>query len=152
MINLQFSKDELKTLLGFLSTAGYVLHAYADEELVDEESIEKESDLIQKILKAAQAAGLKDLVEMDDCGEHLAVSMEDEELSDIPERIGSFEETVFWGKLISSLAGRDMVDAIGEDAVDKMTEEEHSEKHQEFCQKYETEFSNFGLSRLKIAE
>lgn len=149
MIKIEFSKEEYRRLLELLTVSGFVLNAYSEDE-TDEDR--EEFNLIQKVLKHAKAAGCDDMVEPDESGKYLALSNRFDDSSTVPERIEQFEETVFWGQLMSQLSSRDMVNALGEEKLEKLSDEEQVETQQSYSSVYEEEFTNHGLSRLFIRE
>lgn len=75
-----------------------------------------------------------------------SATLEDDE--EIMEYIQRYDDYTFWDKLIFNLAGRDMINKYGEEAFEKMTEEEYFKKERPFVEKYEKEFAKNGLKNF----
>ncbi|MDP3110786.1 MAG: hypothetical protein Q8M71_01635 [Thermodesulfovibrionales bacterium] len=65
--------------------------------------------------------------------------------------IDEYDDENFWDELIHSLAMRDFVEHYGKDVVAAMEMSERFEKEEPFIQKYEDEFYENGIQKLRLS-
>lgn len=65
--------------------------------------------------------------------------------------IDEYDDENFWDELIHTLATRDFVEHYGKDVVAAMEMSERFEKEEPFIQKYEDEFYENGIQKLRLS-
>ncbi|MCX5811916.1 MAG: hypothetical protein NT178_05145 [Proteobacteria bacterium] len=143
-MKINFTKEQYKTLLKIVYMGNGIVNA------VDESEDNEFTAMEEYIFSFAKNVGLEHLVEYDETEKIYYPSEKLEEDEEIIEYIQSYDDNIFWEKLIFNLARRDMENEYGRKPVEKMSEEESFVKGQPFAQKYEKEFSKNGLKNLKI--
>ncbi len=148
-MQIDFSKEEYSTFLETLEIAHWVLFAHRTDEPEDRK---RHKDFEQKIYSYAEALGFGDLITYDEELECYFPTREYDENSPARTFIDEFENETFWSELIERLAEVEMLRTLGDKKILKMTIEERLKTHYDFEQKYEKEFEEHGIERLRISK
>ncbi len=148
-MQIDFSKEEYSTFLEILEIAHWVLFAHRTDEPEDRKRYQ---DFEQKIFSYADVMGFDDLIKYNEEFERYFPTREHDENSPARPVIDEFENETFWSELIEQLAERDMLQALGDKKILKMTSEERFRAHYGFEEKYGKEFEEHGIERLEIRE
>ena len=148
-MQIDFSKEEYSTFLEILEIAHWVLFAHRTDEPQDRK---RHKDFEQKIYSYVEALGFGDLITYDEELESYFPTREHDENSPARTFIDEFENETFWSELIERLAEMEMLRTLGEKKVLKMTPEERFRANYDFEQKYEKEFEEHGIERLRIRQ
>ena len=145
-MKIEFSKNELKTLLELLYLGEY-LFSFSENNYTEKKN--KYSKLMQKIFANVEKAELKEYVERFDKNE-ICFSRKLDDDEDVQEIINNHENISFWMELIWRLADRDIEKKIGSEKFSGMDFSEQIEIRFEAEEVYEREFEKYGLKNLKI--
>jgi len=148
-MKIDFSKEEFHTLLGILEIADWVLFAHRSDRPEDRKHYQ---DFEQKIFSYAKDFEADDLISYDEKYKQYFPTQEHDENSPVRPFIEEFENDCFWSELSERLADRDMLREIGEEKILRMSSKERFITHENFEQKYQSEFESHGLNRLEIKE
>jgi len=144
-MKINFTKEQYETLIKIVYMGNGIVNA------VDESSEDNEFTAMEEyIFSFAKNVGLEHLVDHDETENKYYPSEKLEEDEEIIEYIQSYDDNIFWEKLIFNLTRRDMENKYGIETVEKMSDEEGFAKGQPIAEKYEKEFSKNGLTNLKI--
>jgi hypothetical protein len=146
-MQLELSKDELKTLLEMIYLADWVLDAHETEK---NPRTNAQRALAQKIMAQAFFLGLTDWVEY---SEELKGYFPTRKLEEWIERnryLTDYDNDTFWSELIERLAQRDFARQEGAETIRHMSIEEHFAKFQPFEDLYASEFEQHGIEHLHI--
>ena len=75
-----------------------------------------------------------------------------EEGTDVRAILDAHDDSVFWEELAERLGERDFHGIHTEEASATMSEDEYMHRHHESMDRYEDEFANHGIDRLRIVE
>ena len=146
-MQIDFSREEYRTLLEIIEIADWVLFAHRTDT---PKSLQKYSDLGQKILGFAEELGFGNLIAYDkELGKYFP-TREDDENSPARPLIEEFENASFWEELIERLIDRDMLREFGEKNLLSMTRQQRFEAYFKFEEKYQKEFEQHGIERIRI--
>ena len=145
-MKINFTKNQYETLLKAVYLGNWVVNSANEEP--DGNKFDK---LEEYLFSFAKDFDLEHYAAFDEQDETYHPSLELEEDEEVDEYIQDYDDGIFWEKLIFNLARRDMENEYGEDAVEKMPDEERYVKEQSFADKYEKEFEKNGLKNLTIA-
>jgi hypothetical protein len=149
IMQIEFSKQEFRTLLDILEIADWVINAHHSHT---PEGCKKYSEFEQKIFSHAEDFGYDDLIEYVEKHQEYFPTKKHDDNSNVMPIIKEFEEGSFWADITEGLAKRDMVRELGEKKLSAMKPEEIFVAMQEFEEKYADEFENHGLDRLEVKE
>ena len=144
-MKINFTKKQYVTLLEAVYLGIWM--ASSSEDGPEKTAID---ELGRYLFGFAKDFGLDELVDYDEENKVHYPSAEFEEGDELNALIDSYDDNVFVNKLILSLAGRDMLEKFGEEAVKKMTDEEFLKNERSFLEKYEEEFEKNGLKNLTL--
>jgi hypothetical protein len=148
-MQVDFSKEEYRTLLEILEIADWVLFAHRTDEPEDRK---KYRNFEQKIFRFAEELGFGNLITYDEEMGKYFPTREHDENSPVRPFIEEFEEENFWDELVDRLADRDMLHVIGEKKLLSMTREQRFRAHFDFEERYQEEFEKHGIKRLEIKD
>lgn len=141
-MKIEISKTQYKTLMKALFLANWVVNVHETDEPDDEfERLE------QYILSQGKFFDLKNVEYDEKHGKYYHDS--DFEMKTV-KLLDDFVDVSFWDELTERLAERDFVNALGEQAILKMSHDERFAKFYEFAEPYEAEFSKNGIDNLVI--
>ena len=145
-MKINFTKKQYETLLKAVYLGIWVTTASEDDP--EKSAID---ELGRYLFGFAGDFGLDKLVDYDEEKKTHYPSSSFEEDEELNELIDRYDDNAFLTKLIENLAGRDMLDKYGEEAIRKMTDEEFIKNERSFLEKYENEFAKNGLKNLTVA-
>lgn len=144
-MKIEFSKEQFETLLETVFLGNWLANAYDDDPEGNEFS-----ELQSYVFGLAKDFGFEELAEhSQETGSFYpsAALQEDDILNELIER---YDDNAFLDKLISNLAGRDMLNKFGEKKLHAMTDEQFFKEEGSFVQKYQEEFSKNGIQNLTV--
>lgn len=148
-MNIRLTKQELAMLLRLASLGEWVRHAFVEDgDALNNPDIEGHRQVVLKLMQTAMAAGLSEIVEIDEVSGDVIETRAFEE-----ECFGSlqgFIEETFWQELADRMAERDLVRRLGADAFDALDQWERVEQLVELAERYDNEWYENGLERLTI--
>lgn len=145
-MNININKEEYRLLLDMLSTADWVMHAYAVEE---KDYHKGHAALKNKLLSYAKEMGAEDLIEpTEELDGYYETNDYEEYVQD--NFIQPFEYKFFWDELMDRLGERDLIKSVGSEQYSQMGFVEKMSKIDDVKEKYANEFENYGLERLEI--
>jgi hypothetical protein len=144
-MKINFTKEQYELLLKLVYMGNGIVNSVADESEENEFD-----DLEGYIFSFAKDFDLEKYVEFDKEDNTYYPSQELEEDEKVIDYIQRYDDNIFWDKLLFNLIRRDMAKEYGEDAVEKMPEEEYLLKEKSFFEKYGKEFGKNGLMNLTI--
>jgi hypothetical protein len=139
-------KKQYETLLKAVYLGNWMVNSTDDEPEGNQFN-----ELEEYICSFAKDFGLKEYVVYDERDKVYYPSRMLEEDEEVDEYIECYDDYTFWDNLTSSLAGRDMVNEYGEEAIKKMSDMERFTQKQPFVERYDDEFAKNGLKNLVIA-
>lgn len=148
-MEIKLTKEQYYNLVKLITIAGWVLETVAteiDEDGIFEDEIEPMLDTEQYILSKHEDFKLKKVFK--DSDNYYSVTYELEE--EVLPLLELFAENSFWDELAHRLARRDVIEEYGESAVNSMDPLQLHEFEDEHIRKYQDEFSQNGIDRLKI--
>ena len=145
-MKIEFNQEELKALLDMAHISDWVLMAYETGDKVSTEKTMHQM-VIQKILAAAFKAGESNKVEYSEEDDQYFISEEYVQNGSAQKFINDYENETFWDELADRLAKTELAkEGIPENL------EDYINKVFEKTEKFENEFEQHGLERLKIQE
>lgn len=147
-MHLRLSDQELVTLVEMVSLAASVA-SWNHKESAGERISEFE-DLESKILEKASHSGLGDWIEFDEETQRHRVREEVEERLFFHECYEEFRNESFWDELAVRLADRDLARAIGQEAWEKLSEEERRARTTTWEKRYWDEFTRHGIDHVAV--
>lgn len=138
---------DFRLLMDLLEIAEWVLHAYRHEPPVETGPYRV---LMQKIYAQAEALGVGELVAFERRLQEYVPSQAYEQSTGIMPFVDRFVEDSFWQELAGRLAERDLVEQVGEDVYERMSEESRMRELQKLEDWYWQEFSAHGVDNLSI--
>ncbi len=148
-MKINITKKEYRLLLDILYLSDWMLTVHDSEEVPEKE---KYQDVIQKFYSYAEEMGYENLIEADKTSKKYYETKEYEDVSEVNEIIGNYNNATFWDDLVSRLAVRDAEETKGNDAVNKMSPEEKRQLLHSLKERYHEEFMTNDLANLKIKE
>lgn len=145
-MKINFTKKQYETLLKAVYLGIWVTTASEDDP--EKSAID---ELGRYLFGFAKDFGLENFVDYDKENNIHYPSASFEEDEGLNELIDKYDDNAFLTKLIENLAGRDILNKYGEDAIRNMTDEEFIKKERPFLEKYEKEFAKNGLKNLTVA-
>jgi len=147
-MTLNFTKQELLRLLVLVEIGDWVKHAQYEGDPKDNEELQLDKKVQQKILSAAFKAKFMGLVEYDMKDKEY---IETKELEDMyMPFVDEFNEEEFWTQLSDRLAQRDMVLKYGEKGMQEMDNMERAMESYDMAMVYEEVFVKDGLMNLQF--
>lgn len=143
-ISLEFTLDQYERLMKLFYCGSWLINSHRDNPLKHYEEIE------QIILRKAKEAGLTMYLDPDEVDGEIFTNRAFEEETDIQRFIEEYDDETFWQELIDRLARRDVIAEYGLPRIEMMGWRERAEKEHPFIQKYEKEFSEYGIDRLQF--
>jgi len=141
-MTLELDKRQFENLIKLVSLGNWLAGNAQDE------TIKEFDDLEQEMFAKALGAGLTDLVEKDEETDAFCPS---EGLGEILESfIEEYDLHTFWSQLSDHLAARDMRTEYSEEKLKNMCTVEHFNLISKFAEKYEEEFEENGIERLRL--
>jgi hypothetical protein len=141
-INIRMNLNQYRDLLRLVYLGDWMANAIKESPPYLFEEVE------QHILSYAKEAGMDGLVVFDhESKKYYQTADFDQEMQEI---IEDYEDYIFWEELASRLAERDLVDEIGEEAIEKMDVLEIVKAKEPFLVKYYQEFEKNGLENIYI--
>lgn len=147
-MHLRLSDQELETLVEMINLAANVASWNQKEGAADK--ISEYEDLESKILEKAGHSGLGHWMEFDEESQRLRVRQEIEEQLFSHECYDEFRNESFWDELTLRLADRDLARAIGQNAWEKLSEEQRRARTAAWEKRYWEEFSRRGVERVMV--
>ncbi|MDA0661172.1 MAG: hypothetical protein O3C60_20415 [Planctomycetota bacterium] len=150
-VTLTLSPAEYAALVDMIQIADWVITAHEEEahEAEDVPQSEPYRALRNKVLSHVEGTDLEDRFEYNEVLGGYAETAEYEVSGRYRELLDEFENRTFWEELVERLADRDLVDSVGEDAIDAMSVMERYEVREPYCETYAEEFKQNGLSNLR---
>jgi len=149
-MTLNFTKQELLRLLILAQIGDWVKHSHVEGNLKDNEELQQDKKVMQKLLSAVFKAKLNGLVEYDMKTKEY---IETRALEDIfMPFIDAFNEDMFWGQLADRLAQRDMFLKYGEEELENMDDMQRITEMIHTSGSYEDTFEQDGLLDLKLTD
>lgn len=147
-MHLRLSDQELATLVEMVSLAANVASWNHKESAGDR--IAEFEDLESKILEKASHSGLGDWIEFDEETQRHRVREEVEDRLFYHECYDEFRNESFWDELAVRLADRDLARAIGQDAWEKLGEEDRRARTAAWEKRYWDEFTRHGIDHVAV--
>lgn len=145
-MKIHFTKKEYRLLVDMLCIADWVLHS---RDMVDKPQHIEHHDLYQKLLSLHKEMGAEDIVENDDSTYYETGSYEEELMEKF---IKPYNGETFWEELVDRLAMRELSKTVGFERFQEMDIEEQAKVMTDIVNRYEDEFEEHGLDRVKILD
>ena len=145
-MQINFTKEEYRSLLDMLHIADWVIHAHKK----DIESGELEYQTVHmKLLSYYKEMESTDIVKYSEEDQEYFPSpaYEEKMLTDF---IFPYDNNVFWVELIDRLSTRDLIQEIGPDEYDALNPDERADKVLQCVEEYENEFEEHGLQNIEV--
>lgn len=140
--NVPFTKKQFEALVKLVHLGNYVVNSFRGDERLKEYD-----ELEQHVLSFSKEAGLDRRVPKDKDGFfRLSETLEDE----THQHGNRYDDDVFWDTLIELLALRDMREEHGKKELEEMNDEEYREARSNAERRYEHEFDNYGVDRIRV--
>ncbi|MCL6614132.1 MAG: hypothetical protein K6U03_05905 [Firmicutes bacterium] len=144
-MQINLTPEQYEILIKLVYLGNWVVNGALtpDERLPDFDEVEE--------LVYAQAGGLAEEMGLvrDEKGRFFpSAALEDE----LMEFIDDYEEDCFWDHLSQRLAYRDLVEELGEEAVEMMPPNERAEALYRHEERYDREFEESGLEDLRLVK
>jgi len=150
-MEIKLTKEQYENLLKIVYLGNWMINAIRSGTEGDEQ-IEKYNDIEQYIFSFAKDVGLGKYIEFDKKYNKFFPTIDFEQDEEIERYLKDYNEETFWQELADRLGTRDFIREYGEEAINKMDQEERFIKLQEFIIKYEEEFEKNGIENLKISK
>ena len=145
MIQIKFSKDEMKKLLELLNIADWVL---TSQDVEEDERKDSYMKLLQRLYKEAYENGMTEEVEFAEDVKEYFPNEEWEEKIQARDFIEEYEDATFWDELVFRLADRDIDRKMNGKPPKNF--EEHVAMFTNIQSKYEEEYEKNNLENLEI--
>lgn len=140
------TQEEFKVLFDLVYGGNVLINGLRSQE----EKVKEYSHMEQKIFEMAKDFGLEELVTYDEeFKEYMPTATYEE--NGVNDYIDAYDTQVFWEELVMRLARRDALNYAG-DVDQNITKGQLKDMQIELEEKYEQEFEEHGLMRLKITE
>jgi hypothetical protein len=143
-MTIDFSTEEVRTLVHMVSLALFVTEAAQDESCKEE--IAAMQKLADRIFEAGVRAGHRDIAEYDPAAGQFMLKEDYVNDSVYSRTIHDFEDDFFWSELAYLLAERDLRARSG----DKLDPVVHNERLRDIEEHYMDVFTDHGLDRLHL--
>jgi hypothetical protein len=143
-MSIDFSTEEVRTLVHMVSLALYVTEPAQDESC--KEQIAAMQKLADRIFEAGTRAGHRDIAEFDPAAGQFMLKEEYVNDSVYSKTIHDFEDDFFWSELAYLLAERDL-HARGGERLDPVV---HNERLRDLEEHYMDVFTDHGIDRLHL--
>lgn len=147
-MKINITNADFRTLLEMTYIAEWVITAFETGE--EKEKAKKYSEFSEKIYFLAKDFGCGKFVEYDPKYKKHYPTGEFEEVIDEMGFIDEFENESLWDNLAYRLASRDAVKELGEEAFVKLSRDKRMSLIWKIQERYDAEFSIYGLDRLEI--
>ena len=146
-IQVDLPVDQYRALIEMVQIADWVIHSHDSHPSASTASYRT---VRKAILAKANAAGMGEDFILED-GEYYE-TQDYEENSPHRKFVDEFEDTTFWDELANRLARRDLWDRFSEEEISQMSVQQRCEHVFPLESLYESEFSQHGLTRLRVVE
>lgn len=147
-MKIECTKEEFKILLDLIYAGSVLVNGMKSQE----EKVQQYAEMEQKVFAMAKDFELQNLIAYsEEYAEFMPTRAYEEEESGINEYIDAYDTKVFWEELVMRLARRDALNYVG-DVEPDMTKAQLEAMQLDLEDKYEEEFEEHGISRLKIAK
>ncbi len=141
-MEITLTKKQYQSLLKMVFLGNWLINAPRIEPIKEFDEIE------EYIFSHAEKFGLTDEVEYDEStGKTYPSEIFEDSLSPY---IDEYNQDNMWQELISILSHRDLVEEVGEENLKDMDHETYSDKLGTLHDKYEKEFAENGVQKLRI--
>lgn len=144
-MEIKLSRQQFETLLKSVYLGDWMVNAIRTPGSY----VPEFEELEQFLLSLAHESDLRDVVEFDPTLSQFFLKEEYHEK--LQPFIDEYDDEAFWDGLVDRLADRDFSETYG-DSVKRMDQEERFGKLSAFVDKYETEFEEYGVDRLRVIE
>lgn len=145
MISLDLTMEQYRALIELVYLGRTVANDGREDPI-------PEYDQVEQLVNAhAKEAGLGEVITDDEePGVFLPTAeFEEGELADL---LAEYDNDAFWRELPDRLAERDLVSRHGRPAVDGMSDVTYEREIKEIREKYEAEFRDHGVDRLRLPD
>jgi hypothetical protein len=146
-MQIEFSREEFRTLMDMAYIADWIANSRSDPG-------EKQSgfaDLRTKIFSFAESAGFGELVDADSAaGSFYESRLFEDQLEEVG-YLADYENDTFWDELASRLALKYLLDEMGEDALNNLSNEERFMRRTDMQDQIEDVLQREGLRTLTLA-
>ena len=146
-MKINITKKEYRLLIDVLSIATWVMNSHRTQE---DPRTEPYEELEQKFMSYAKDFGFKNLIVYDKKFERYFPTKQYEDAGTDTVFIDEYEDEVFWEKLCTYLAQRDLVEEKGIDVVENMDRFERFNAIEDLSQEYSDEFEKNGIKNLRL--
>lgn len=148
-MNIELTNEQFKELLLNVEIGLHVRESVYTEK--EDERAESLRDLGKYLLGMADKFGCADMVCECEGEKHINDETTDEEIGAV---IDEFLSRNFWDDLITELGQRDLGESLTEDQIKTLEEKPESicELGTKYFEKYEEEFEEYGVGRLRVVE
>lgn len=144
-MKIEFSADQFRALVELAYLGNWMVNGIR----VPADHVERYSQVEQYLFSLAGQFGLRDVAEM---YEPLAARVPTAAFEErMAEWIAEYDNQTFWDELVDRLADRDLFIEYGE-AFGALPIEQQLAKREPIVQRYEREFQEHGLDRVRIPE
>jgi len=145
-MQVELTKEQLKEMLLAAMFYSFIRGGLADDK---GEDFKKYEELENYLLKIAEENGFNDLIE-----KFHGQLIPSDELCELEEEImGEYDEDAFWHELMTRLGRRDFFRTVTPDEDKEMKKRDWlPDRAQEFFDKYNKEFEEYGVERLGVKE
>jgi len=147
-MNFRFNDSEVQTLVELLSLATLV--AEWNQDPAFQHKMAAINSLEDKIFEHILHAGHSDMIEFNEIEQRHQVTDAFEKNSFFMHCYDEFRQESFWEELVIRLADRDLVQRIGMDAWNALSEEERRAKTIEQEKRYWIELEKYGVDHLRV--
>lgn len=145
-MQIEFSKEQYKTLLKLVYLGNWMANAHRTEDF--EEDMEK---LEHYIFSFAKDFGFEKYVDSENVGDgEFYPTRKFEEKSGVYDLHEDYDEENFWEEIISRLGERDCIRKYGAENIKKMSRMEWFEKLSDCEQEWADEMEKYGVNRLEV--
>ncbi len=145
-MQINFTKEEYRSLLDMLHIADWVIHAH-NKELESKDSVHQAVHM--KLLSYYKEMESSDIVKYSEEDQEYFPSQAYEEKM-LTDFIFPYDNNVFWVELIDRLSTRDLIQEMGPDEYDALSPDERVDQVLQFVEEYENEFEEHGLQNIEI--
>ena len=153
--SIELTRKQYLALLKAVYLGNWMVNAQRDGGPLDP-LVEEYEDIADFVFSLAPRFGLEKYLhrhahESEDDAHHHPTRLF-EEGTDVRAIVDAYDEGMFWEELAERLGERDFHAAHPEEAAAAMSEDEYLRKHGETIDRYEDEFAEHGIDRLRVAE
>jgi hypothetical protein len=147
-MNFRFSDSEITTLVELLSLATLV--SEWNQHPAFQHQMSAINHLENKIFEHIHHAGFGNMIEFNEMEQRYQVTDDFEKKSFFMQCYDEFRQESFWEELVIRLADRDLVQRIGFQAWEQLTEEQRRAQTSEQEKRYWMEFEQHGIDHIRI--